>query len=208
MSPQQRHISGRVALMLALAASAGCGHDSGKTTSRADTSVQSAGVIDSALPMTEQLRRFRSGLVGPAALDGPTQRAKLIERIFAAIASRDTLTLRSLTLSRAEFAYLFFPSHRVARPPYEMPPALLWFQLTEESEKGLKKAFQHLGPAPIALLSHRCPGEPEVEGDNRLHSGCIVRGRRADGTVTEAQLFGTIVERDGRFKLLSYANKL
>lgn len=197
-----------VVLALGLVIAAACGNEPGSATTRADTAIPPVGVIDSALPMAEHLRRFRSGLVEPATLDGPTNRATLVRRAFEAIASRDTLTLRALMLSRAEFAYLFFPSNRMAKPPYEMPPALLWFQLTAESNKGLSKAFQHLGPAPIALVSHRCPGKPDGEDANLLHNGCIVRAWRADGTVTEVQLFGSILERGGRFKLLSYANKL
>jgi hypothetical protein len=44
-----------------------------------------------------------------------------------------------------------------------------------------------------------------AEGENRLHERCEVRVNAA-GTPT--RLFGTILERDGRFKFLGYANPL
>ena len=46
------------------------------------------------------------------------------------------------------------------------------------------------------------------EGENTVYGPCVVRWRGKAGDTVAVRLFGQIVERGGRFKFLSYANKL
>lgn len=153
------------------------------------------------------LRAFRAGLPEPATLRGgePTPEAAA-RALVRALAERDTATLRRLVVDRAEFAWLYFPTTRIARPPYGIDPALLWLQLTANTERDVRKAFDAV-PAGAAFIALRCPEPPVVEGDNRLHERCLTAVRRGARTDT-LSLFGTIVERGGRVKFLSYANRL
>jgi hypothetical protein len=154
------------------------------------------------------LRDFRRGLAEPAALDGGAKsRDGLVATYLDALVRRDTAALAGLTLTRAEFAYLFFPTTRLARPPYGMDPALLWMQLRANGEGDVRRALSYIRKQPQAYAGHHCPSEPAVEGRNRLDAGCVVVLHAARGADT-VSLFGTIVERDGRFKFLSYANRL
>ena len=47
-----------------------------------------------------------------------------------------------------------------------------------------------------------------VEGPNRLVTGCRVRFAAGDSAAREMRLFGALLNRDGQYKFLSYANDL
>ena len=75
------------------------------------------------------------------------------------------------------------------------------------SEKGERRLLERLGGAPLHVVAQRCDAAPERAGRNRVWSGCVVTVTGAPGRDTlSARLFGAIVERDGRYKILGYAN--
>lgn len=164
--------------------------------------------IDSILPMPEYLRRFREGLSQPAAFRGGAgSREALARRFLAAVSARDTAAFAALRISRAEFAWLVFPHHLYAAPPYELDPALFWMQLTAGSAKGLGRTLERLGGRALTFRALDCRRDTlQVRGGPvRVWSSCGVRYQEGDRLLTR-RLFGSIVEREGRFKLLSYAN--
>ncbi|MBV9772421.1 MAG: hypothetical protein JO040_00630 [Gemmatimonadetes bacterium] len=165
-------------------------------------------VVDSALPVQELLRRFRADLpTTPTELAGVASRDSLVARYVGALQANDTSALEPLVLDRAEFAYLYYPTTPQSKPPYELPPALMWFQLQSSNRKGVFRAFRELGGKPLHYAGYRCDEKPEVQGENRIWNGCLVRIRpEGQGKVEEARLFGGIIERAGRFKFVSYAN--
>lgn len=175
-----------------------------------DSVAASGGTVDSAHSSAERLRRFR---VTVADHPDTLRRASptldhLVQRWAAAVQDRDTAALNAMVLDRAEFAWLFYPSTRLAQPPYEMPPALLWEQVLANSDDGAKKTLQRFGGRPLVVRSVRCPAPVDTEGTNLVRQGCLVLLRSASDTVPEDRYFGTIIERDGRFKLLGFSNKL
>lgn len=125
-----------------------------------------------------------------------------MRRFVRALEQRDTVALRDLVLSIAEFAYLYYPTAREALPPYELGPELMWFRQSGESEQGARRALDEFGGRKLGYAGHIC-GYPRHEGRNTLWGSCRVR--LGDG---EQVLFGLIVEREGRFKFVTYANKL
>lgn len=168
-----------------------------------------AGAVDSALPRAEAMRRFTAGL-GPAPValtGGERSREALVRRFVRDLERRDTADLRRMDLSRAEFAYLYYPTNVMARPPYDLGPGLMWFQLDGNGGKGLAHLIDERGGRPLGYAGVRCD-PPAREGENRVHPRCRVRRVQAPGDTVDEVLFGGIVERGGRFKFISYANKL
>ena len=166
-------------------------------------------VVDSILPMPELLRRFRVGLTQPTELEGgAASRDALAARFIGAIATQDTVALRGMLLSRAEFAWLMFPDHRYAEPPYELDPGIFWLQLTAENSKGVERVLQRYGGQPLTLERLTCDADTlqMLRGPTKLWGPCRVRYRTADSTLTR-QLFGSMIERNGRVKLVSYNNE-
>lgn len=166
-------------------------------------------VVDSAFTPEEQLRRFQVELPRVAALvGGATERDVLVRRYVRALETHDTSAIREMTLSRAEFAYLYYPSSRYTRPPTRQDPGLVWFQMQQNSEKGIVRALRRYGGQPLGYRSYRCDPVPEGEGENQLWTGCVVVATFGEADTSAYRLFGTIVERGGRFKFVSYANRL
>lgn len=167
------------------------------------------GTIDSVVPWDTALARFREGLDPVDTLRGgaPTRDA-LIQRFVAALETADTAALTAMALSRAEFAWLYYPTVPEAHPPYDLRPGLMWFMVEGNSSKGLRRALEEYGGTALRVVGHRCEGEPRVFGENRVHPLCVLRRLQAPGDTLEERLFGPIVERDGRFKFVSLANKL
>lgn len=166
-------------------------------------------VIDSVIPIDEALRRFRAGLPVATELDSTAARSRdaLVHAFAAAIAARDTARLRALTLSRAEFAYLYYPFTPYVRRPYELAPETLWFLGQQASDKGLRRVVERLGGPAFRIAAYACDDTAAVQGRNRLWQHCAVAYTAGTDTgQTRRRLFGTIVERDGRFKFLSYVN--
>lgn len=209
----------REALFLILALAGACDRaNAGRTEAAATTTAAAADTarpwrkpgdkIDSILPMPEYLERFRQGLVEPSRLTGgAASRDELARRFLAAVSARDTTAFAELAVSRAEFAWLIFPHHAYHNPPYELDPEILWMQLKAGSAKGLSGALERYGGAPLTLLHQSCSRDTMQirSGPVRIWSACELRFRAGDSVLTR-RLFGSIVERDGRMKLLNFAN--
>lgn len=213
--------------LLALALAAACdGHPSPRTASAAEPDsvvaartdsvararqdsinrTQPGYVVDSILPTDEQLRRFRAELPEVSRFTGGrSSRQALVDAIFAGLARGDTAALRRLTISRAEYAWLVYPSSPFAAPPMQQPPQLSWLLESTPSEVGFSRLVSRLGGRPIEVLQLRCPDAAVREGRNTIVGGCSVQ-LRDQGATRELRLFGPLIEREGEWKVLSWAN--
>ena len=83
-------------------------------------------IVDSILPVEEELRRFRADLPdAPTRLVGGTDnRDALVAAFLHAVQARDSAALARLALTRAEFAYLVYPSSPYTVTPYRQAPWL------------------------------------------------------------------------------------
>ena len=174
---------------------------------RADKPV--SGVVDSVLTREEALRRFREGLPPVTELaGGQKSRDTLVVSFLRALKAQDTLALASMAVTRAEFAYLYYPTTPQGFPPYDVEPGLMWHLLLERSNRGLRRSLAAYGGSELRLLSYDCGKEMSREGDNTVVGPCILQVRDKQGKTTSLRLFSQILERNGRYKFLSYANKL
>lgn len=165
--------------------------------------------IDSAVPRDEELRRFRHGLIEPAELAGGARsRDALVRSYVGALERGDTAALTALVITKAEFAYTYYPTNPQARPPYDLSPGLMWFLLQQDSRRGMVHAMEERGGRSFGYLGYRCDRAPSREGANRVWGPCVIRRRRAGGEIVSQRLFGLILERGGRYKFVSLANKL
>lgn len=173
------------------------------------TVIKSGGVVDSVLPRVEHLRRFHAGLPSVDTLrDASESIESLVARFARAVSTNDTIELNAMVLDRAEFAWLYYPDSPMSRPPYAVPPELLWGQIQASSNKGIKRLLDRLGGRVIRVSDLLCPAEPAIEGENLIHMHCEA-GFSARGLYTlKGQLFGSIIERDGRFKFMGFANRI
>lgn len=166
-------------------------------------------IVDSILPIAEEMRRFRLAVGGDPATalsDGGRSRDALVARFAEALAAGDSAALRRLAVSPREFIDLIYPESPYTRPPYRQSPGLLWQQMQLPSGSGLRRLLERHGRRPFHIETLRCPSPPEAQGLNRLHVGCTVRFVSGTDAAREGELFGTIIERNGRFKFVSFTN--
>jgi hypothetical protein len=113
-----------------------------------------------------------------------------------------------MLLTRGEFAWLYYPSNPQGLPPYDLNPDLMWFMLSSGSEKGITRALGELGGRPLGYSGYVCDSLPSRQGSNTVWGPCAVRLHPKGGDTSSQRLFGLIVERDGRYKFVGYANRL
>jgi hypothetical protein len=137
---------------------------------------------------------------------GATSMPELIEAFSRTVSGGDTTRLRTMVMSRQEFAWLYYPSSRYTRAPTLQEPALAWFLHLQHSQKGATRLLNRFGGRPLEVVSNTC-AEPVIEGRNRIWHDCMQRAVSGNDTV-QMRLFGGIYERDGVYKILTYANDL
>jgi len=201
------------AALLAAVIGAACapGDDRGaRGTASSDSPRPALGVVDSTLPVETQLHRFRATIADtPAVLSGSAASPEaLVNGLFAALRADDSTAMRALVLTPGEFAWLYYPHTKWTRPPYVMAPDLVWLQVGASSEKGLVRLVRRYGGRALRFEALACPDSSVTEGPNVITEGCRVRFAVADSAPRELRIFGSLLGRDGRYKLVSYSNDL
>ncbi len=167
-------------------------------------------VVDSVLPVDEEMRLFRNAIGGVPATqleNASASREELIRRFVRDLAARDSSDLRSTAISAREFIDLVYPSSPNTHPPYRQSPGFVWMQINGQGSSGLTRALQRRGGQRFSYAGHWCGPQPDVQGRNKLWLRCTVQLVSPSGDTTTQRLFGTIIERDGRFKFVSFANQ-
>jgi len=165
--------------------------------------------VDSAVPREVALAKFQQASQHVTALEGgASTRDALVRAFLRAVETRDTAALRRLVLSRGEFAYLYYPTSAQGLPPYSLSPDLYWFMTVEQSNRGAHTLLTELGGKHLPYAGYRCGSDSTVEGENTLWGPCLIHTVQRGGDTLSQRLFGPIVARGGRYKFLSYSNKL
>ncbi|WP_420130121.1 hypothetical protein [Longimicrobium sp.] len=193
-------IVGRWIAMAALALlSAGCRD--------AAPDAQAAVPVDTLHAPAEALSRFRDGLpIADSLSGGAASRDELVARFVDAIARQDTAAVRGMVLNRAEYGWIYFPSLQRMNPATSMQPEVMWMLHAQESQKGITRVLRRLGGGQARFGGYACEAAPGVEGPNRYWHACTVETMAADGEKASLKLFGSLIERGGRWKIVSYAN--
>ncbi|MBC7790356.1 MAG: hypothetical protein H7Z74_10455 [Anaerolineae bacterium] len=179
------------------------------TAKPSDEPPSTTAIVDSVFPVEEALRRFRADIpLAPSNLSGGAQtREELVRNFVRALQQTDTTALGRMLITRAEFAYLYYPTSRASRPPYEEAPDLNYLRSREHSGKGIRRALALFARRPAQYEGYSCSPKTRKEENNILWGPCIVKADTGTGPPVDLSLFGTIIEREGQFKFLSYANQ-
>jgi hypothetical protein len=167
-------------------------------------------VVDSARPIPEEIRRFAARVGGDAVTSfthASSSREALIRRIVRDVAHADSTDLAAAAITPREFIDLVYPTSPYTHPPYEQPPDLVWMQIANPSAAGYRRLVARRAGQAFAYVAHACEGKPERQGPNTLYLDCFITVRAPSHEQINQRWFGSIIERDGRFKILSYRNQ-
>jgi hypothetical protein len=167
-------------------------------------------IVDSILPVEEQIRRFQA-----AAGDAPAEfvsnarsREALVRQFLEALERGDTTAARALVVTKAEFAHLVYPSSPNARTPYRQSPDLVWLTRTAGTDKAVRRLADRFPGRSLGYSGLECPTPADQQGANAVWASCAVRLVGPQGETTRLRLFGAMIGRHGRYKFLSLTNGL
>ena len=163
--------------------------------------------VDTIHAPAEALARFRDGLpIADSLAGGAPSRDSLVARFVDAVSRQDVQGVRALVLNRAEYGWIYFPSLQRMNPGTNLQPEVMWMLQEQESEKGLTRVLRRLGGGQARFGGYTCEDAPRVEEGNRYFHQCTIQTIAPDGQAAPLKLFGSMIERGGRWKIVSYAN--
>jgi hypothetical protein len=137
----------------------------------------------------------------PNSQDSPEALARAV---LEAIERRDVQTLNSLAIDEQEFREHVWPELPASRPERRLPFSYVWGDLHQKSSAALAQTLARYGGRKYTLLEMSFVGETTSYESYRVHRKSEVTLRDREGNEQPVRLFGSTLEKGGRFKVFSY----
>ena len=108
-----------------------------------------------------------------------------------------------LALSKAEFEQIVFPSLPASRPGSNLSAEVLWQQTVLKSWAGFQTTLEHQGKN-YELIAVRFADGVKNYGNFVIHRDARLRVRDEENRERKLNLFGSVIEKDGAFKIYSF----
>lgn len=133
---------------------------------------------------------------------------ELVEQALTAFERRDTAALVELLVDRDEFMRIVYPElgahFAAARDTRSETKAFLWETQRLNALKGMRKALREVGGEKLELVSIEFREGEKRFPSYRLFEGTQVRVRDSSGASATLHALGSIIERERRYKLMSF----
>jgi hypothetical protein len=172
--------------------------------------VAAASLPEGAMEVAE-LGYVRDGV--PASLAAPPlantfgSAEELAEAVLEGIEHDRGQALWSLALSKEEFRGVVWPVLPASRPERNTPFDYTWGTLEFKSSNALNTTLAKYKGHHYELVRVDFVGKEQRQRDYGafvVHRDARVLVRREDGSEASFDLFGSVIERNGRFKVFSY----
>jgi len=141
----------------------------------------------------------------PAPLAGTAASPEaLAAAVVAAMRAGDVDGLHALALTEEEFRAHVWPELPAARPERNVPFDFVWERLQQNSEGHLRQTLTRLGEGPLDVRRVQFGAETSDYGDVVVRRKTQLVVRSSDGGESVIQLFGSMIEQGGRYKVFSY----
>lgn len=134
----------------------------------------------------------------------PDSPEALARAVLSALERRDVDALNELAIDEAEFREHVWPELPAARPERNLPFSYVWGDLHQKSLARLGQTVAMHGGKAYKLVSIRFVGETTPYKSYRVHRDSEITLTDAEGGTENIRLFGSVLEKDGRFKVFSY----
>lgn len=125
-------------------------------------------------------------------------------QVLDALAASDTVALHNLVLTRFEHDSILVPRLPIGQDTLgNKDLELAWYMLDQRSIKGIRRALDDHAGHRLELVSLEFSRPREVHGPLTIHKGTRVTVRTENGEEVVLGIFGSILEQNGRYKLVS-----
>jgi hypothetical protein len=128
----------------------------------------------------------------------------LAQAVLDAVAARDETALRRLALDEQEFREHVWPELPASRPERNLPFSFVWGDLRTKSDAGLAAMLRDHGGRRYRLERVRFGGGITQYQSSVVHRESTLEVRGPDGERDTIQLFGSVIQKAGGFKVFSY----
>ena len=128
----------------------------------------------------------------------------LSRAVLTAIEHRDADALRALALDREEFTEQVWPELPAARPERHLSSSFVWGDLNQKSDITLRETLAAHGGKKYEFVSVRFLGDTTLYNSYRVHRESELAVKDAAGTEMQLRMFGSVIEKSGRYKVFSY----
>ncbi len=135
------------------------------------------------------------------SLDSPDQ---LGLAVVDALNREDIAQLNRLRVQREEYLDWIWPAFPASHPPNNFPGDFAWSNLNKKCNIGMKKWIAHFGGVNLKFVAIRFDQPKETYEGFQLLRGTVLTLQNAGGEKRELKILGSVVVKDGRYKLLSY----
>lgn len=125
-------------------------------------------------------------------------------RALDLIAAGDRAALLDLALGETEFREAVYPELPASRPERNTSADFVWRSLHQKSRNSLAFTLDRYAGQRLELVAVDFLGETTDYGSYRVHRKTALKVRRPDGAETVVRLFGSMIERAGRYRIFSF----
>lgn len=124
--------------------------------------------------------------------------------VVDALNNRDIEQLNRLRVQREEYLDRIWPAFPASQPPSNFPGDFAWSNLNKKCNIGMKKWIARYGGQNLKFIAIRFDRPTETYEGFQLLRGTVLMLKNAAGEKGELKILGSVVEKDNRYKLLSY----
>ena len=135
------------------------------------------------------------------SLDSPDQ---LGLAVVDALNRQDIEQLNRLRVQREAYLDWIWPAFPASRPPSNFPVNFAWTNLNKKCNVGMKKWIAHFGGVNLKFVDIRFDQPKETYAGFQLLRGTVLTLQNVAGEKRELEILGSVVVKNGRYKLLSY----
>ncbi len=124
--------------------------------------------------------------------------------VVDALNRKDIAQLNRLRVQRQEYLAWIWPAFPASRPPSNFPGEFAWSNLNTKCNIGMRKWMNRYGGQHLQFVSIRFDQPQENYDGFHLLRGTVLTLQNAAGEKQELEILGSVVVKNGRYKLLSY----
>lgn len=132
---------------------------------------------------------------------------ELIKEVLEEFARNDRKALEALALTEDEVKRYVWPYDKHSKPGVNMTFEYWWGELHKRSAFRLTQTMQKFGGKKVTLISFRFAEDPMKYNNATVYRDTILTIQDEEGQTWDAEMFGSIFELNGKFKIFSYIYK-